>query len=133
MMDTIAIHRLAMTLAAAGGGCVPPQAIASRDRESSEDRELARAFAAGDAIAAQNVVDTHQDAIALLVHRMLGWSCDDSVEDIVQDVFVRALVARGRFNGKATLKTWLTRIAINECRAHFRKTGRRQLLLRVWH
>src|SRR4029079_1822741 len=47
------------------------------------------------------------------------------VEDVVQDVFVAALVHRSRFRGDASLTTWLTAITVNRCRSALR---RRKLL-----
>lgn len=149
-MGTIATHRL-IAQAIAAGGTVPtttknaPASPASTGSTitgstgtgsigttAASEQQLARRFAAGDVNAAQQIIDTHQPQIAALVQRMLGWSGDQMAADITQEVFVKALVARESFGGKSTFKTWLTRIAINECRAHLRKQNRRQKLLRWW-
>ncbi|SOC39889.1 sigma-70 family RNA polymerase sigma factor [Ureibacillus acetophenoni] len=47
-------------------------------------------------------------------------------EDIVQDVFIKFYKSLDRFEGRATFKTYLYRIAVNECKNylkswHFRK------------
>lgn len=97
------------------------------------DRELAAQFAAGDVAAVQRVVDQHQEPLTRLVVRLLGWNDRAAADDLVQEVFVRAIESRQQFNGTATLTTWLTRIAINQCRAHVRKQQRRRVLLRWWH
>jgi RNA polymerase sigma-70 factor, ECF subfamily len=39
----------------------------------------------------------------------------DAAEDVVQETFVRALEALGRFRRDAELSTWLYRIAVNVC------------------
>lgn len=51
-------------------------------------------------------------------------------EDAVQETFLKAFRAFSRFRGECSLKTWLTRIAVNTCRdfqrsAWFRHTDRR--------
>jgi RNA polymerase sigma-70 factor, ECF subfamily len=131
MMDTIAIHRLAGPTSKAAVRRTP---LRRHDAMTlTNDRELAARFVAGDIAAVEQVVDRHQMELTRLVERMLGWSNIAIAEDLVQEIFVKAIERRGRFNGHASLKTWLTRIAINECRAHLRKTHRRQKLLRWWH
>jgi RNA polymerase sigma-70 factor (ECF subfamily) len=91
---------------------------------------LADAFRAGDAAAAE-VVATHLlPYVHRLVGRLAGWRGDD--DDLVQDVLVAALAACTKFRGDATLETWITRIAINECRAHARKQWLRTRLFNAW-
>jgi RNA polymerase sigma-70 factor (ECF subfamily) len=75
----------------------------------------------------EKVVADHQERMARLIHRLLGWP--DDVEDVVQEVFVRALRAWAGFRGDAEVTTWLTRIAVNACRSHRR---RRFLRLRLF-
>ena len=41
-------------------------------------------------------------------------------EDAVQEAFVKAWRAHGRYRGEASEKTWLMRIAINTCRDYHR-------------
>ena len=43
---------------------------------------------------------------------------DTEAEDLVQDTFVRAYRAVGRFRGDSTFRTWLHRIAVNVVRSH---------------
>jgi RNA polymerase sigma-70 factor (ECF subfamily) len=50
----------------------------------------------------------------------------------VQDVLVAVLENRSRFRGESTLRTWITRIAVNQCRAQRRKKWLRQKLWRAW-
>lgn len=98
--------------------------------EPSDEREWAERFAAGDAAAAQELVERFQPRVTRLVHRLLAWPSD--VADVVQDVFVAALDARSRFRGQAKLQTWLVRITINTCRAHNRRRWLRQRLFAAW-
>ena len=39
----------------------------------------------------------------------------------VQDVFLAAMKGLGRFRGRSDVSTWLTSIAVNACRSHWRK------------
>lgn len=71
---------------------------------------------AGDAFEAALIAQ--REAIERVVRRLLGWSGD--ADDVVQEVFVRALRAKSSFRGEARLSTWLTRIAVHACRSHLR-------------
>lgn len=90
-----------------------------------EARLIAQA-AAGDHAAFDHLVTVHQEKIARLVHRLLGWSSD--VDDLVQDVFVDALRNLHRFDGRSSVLTWLTRLTINRCRTHQRRQWLRRFL-----
>jgi len=65
------------------------------------------------------LVASNEERIRRVVYRLLGWS--DEAEDVVQEVFLSALKGLGRFRGGGGMASWLTRIAINECRSHWRR------------
>jgi RNA polymerase sigma-70 factor, ECF subfamily len=46
---------------------------------------------------------------------------DAEAEDAVQEVYLHAFANLGTYRGEGTLATWLTRIAINECRGRLRR------------
>jgi RNA polymerase sigma-70 factor (ECF subfamily) len=91
---------------------------------------LAAAFRAGDAAAAGAAAMHLLPFVARLVRRLTAWRSDG--DDLTQDVLVAALAARRQFRGEAKLETWITRIAINTCRAHARKAWLRKKLFRAW-
>lgn len=47
-------------------------------------------------------------------------------EDVVQSAYLRAFEAIGRFEGRSSLSTWLTRIAVNEALGRQRAAKRRR-------
>jgi RNA polymerase sigma factor (sigma-70 family) len=73
----------------------------------------------------ESLVCRHQAAVTRLAYRLLGWR-HEAVEDVVQEVFLAALMHLDRFRGEAEVATWLTRITINCCR-----TLRRRNLVRL--
>jgi RNA polymerase sigma factor (sigma-70 family) len=96
---------------------------------------VAAAFRAGDAAAAEIAVSEVLAAqvlpyVAQLVRRLNAWKSDH--DDLVQDILVTTLTRRHTFRGDAKLQTWITRIAINACRAHRRKEWLRRRLFAAW-
>jgi RNA polymerase sigma-70 factor (ECF subfamily) len=54
-----------------------------------------------------------------------GYLQDEAeIEDIMQDAYVKAFQNLSKFEGRSQFSTWLTRILINECLQHLRKTNK---------
>jgi RNA polymerase sigma-70 factor (ECF subfamily) len=78
----------------------------------------------GDRDAFQALVEHHSRAVFRLAWRMTGNEID--AEDIVQETFLRAWKQMSRFDGRASLGTWLHRICANCSLDHIRARKRKQ-------
>ena len=79
-----------------------------------DDELLAKQFNNGDDSAFDRIINKYSAEVAAFANRLLGWPGD--VDDIVQDVFLAALLGLKKFRCECSLKTWLFTITINECR-----------------
>ena len=75
------------------------------------DAPLVARAAAGDVRAFGLLVERYQRPMTALVARMTPNA--DDVDDVVQELFVRAWKGLPRFRGDAQFSTWLYRIAVN--------------------
>jgi RNA polymerase sigma factor (sigma-70 family) len=53
---------------------------------------------------------------------------EDEIENVMQDTYVKAYLNLKKFENRSQFLTWLTRIGINECLQHLRKTGKINLM-----
>ena len=83
---------------------------------------IARARA-GDGDAFRELTEPHRRELQVHCYRMLG-SFQDA-EDALQDTLLAAWQALGGFEGRASIRTWLYRIATNRCINALRSTKRR--------
>jgi len=93
-----------------------PYPLALEDTE----RDVVRRVRNGDSDAYRLLVERYQARIHRLVGRLLGPDHGD-VDDVVQEVFVKAFFSLRKFREDATFGTWITRIAINRARDELKK------------
>lgn len=91
------------------------------DADAPSESDLVARLQAGDEAAFASVVRTHSDGVHRVASGMVG---RDEADDVVQETFMRALEAIGRFEGRSSLKTWLYGIANRVALQRLRKTRR---------
>jgi len=74
-------------------------------------------------MAFEDLVRRHQGAALRTACLVLAGEAD--AEDAVQDAFVKAFAALGRFRSEAPFRPWILRIVANEARNRRRSAGRR--------
>ena len=116
------IEPLPGTLRKDGGTAVDAPAV----KGGTYDRELVRRAQADDKEAYEELVRRHQQRVLAVASGILRRHED--VEDIAQQVFVKAYFSLKRFDGRAAFSTWLYRITLNECWDLLRKKKVRPLL-----
>ena len=100
------------------------------DRPQAADDDLVARARRGDTRAYGILVEEHQTLAFRTAYLLTGSAAD--AEDAVQDAFVKAYKALGRFRQGAPFRPWLLAIVANEARNRRRSAGRReQLTLRA--
>jgi RNA polymerase sigma-70 factor (ECF subfamily) len=74
--------------------------------------ELVRRSRRGDGGAFHALVDRYAQSMFALAHSLVGNAAD--AEDVVQETFAGAFRGIERFEERASVKTWLTRILVNQ-------------------
>jgi RNA polymerase sigma-70 factor (ECF subfamily) len=96
--------------------------------DAAADEELVAAAKKGDEGAFETLFNRHQRRIFLLAFRYTR--VREDAEDIVQQTFQKAFLHLQKFEGKSSLSTWLTRIAINQALMLLRsRRGLREVLI----
>ena len=92
------------------------------DRNDADAVEVALA-ASGDTHAFERLYRAHIGRVYALVRRMLN---DDDVDEVTQDIFVRAWQKLGTYRGEAAFSTWLHRVGVNVILARRQTLGTRR-------
>jgi RNA polymerase sigma-70 factor, ECF subfamily len=93
---------------------------------SVDDRELVRRAQREDKEAFEELIRRHQNRVFAVAGGILRRRED--VEDISQQVFVKAYFSLKRFDQRAAFTTWLYKITVNECWDLLRKKKVRPLV-----
>jgi RNA polymerase sigma-70 factor (ECF subfamily) len=96
--------------------------VEADSREATFDSELLAKSAAGDRRAFHALVDRHADRLYRLAVSLVGNSAD--AEDVLQEAFTGAFRGVSGFQGRASVKTWLTRILVMQA-AKWRRDRKR--------
>jgi len=88
-----------------------------------DDEALVRGALAGRREDFDALVERYQRPLYAFIYRMVH--DHDQSADIMQVTFLQAYTHLGQFAGRASFKTWLHQIALNQCRALYR-AGRGQ-------
>jgi RNA polymerase sigma-70 factor (ECF subfamily) len=94
--------------------------------DADYERRLVRQAQSGDTAAYEELVRIHQPRLLAVVGGILRRNQD--VEDVAQQVLVKAYVSLKRFDLRSAFGTWLYKIAVNECWDYFRKKKVRRLV-----
>ena len=79
------------------------------------DEELLKAFAGGQRNALAALAGRYERRLLELASAVLG--SPDLAADAVQETWLRVVRYADGFNGRSSAKTWLYRIAVNQCRS----------------
>jgi len=92
-----------------------------------EDRDLVEAVRAGDTASFEVLIRKYQPRIFATVRRYARR--EEEIEDIVQEIFIKAYQKLATFRGDAPFEHWLMRLAVRTCydflRAHRRNREQR--------
>src|SRR5712672_4635673 len=103
-----------------------PKPAPGKATGAPDDRELVRRAQGGDKEAYEELVHRHQHRVFAVAGGILRRRED--VEDIAQQVFVKAYFSLKRFDQRAAFSTWLYKITVNECWDLLRKRKARPLV-----
>lgn len=90
----------------------------------ASDADLVARARRGDEAAASEIVGRYAPALYGLAVSMVGNAAD--AEDVLQETFAGAFRGLGGFEGRASLKTWLTRILVRQAARCHRRRGSRK-------
>lgn len=93
--------------------------IPARPEEGPSDRDLVARALSGDGGAFEEVVTAHWAQVARIAGRF--FRRPEAVEDVCQEVFVKAWGALPKWKGEVPLAHWLSRIAVNACYDELRR------------
>ena len=91
-----------------------------------DERALVRQAQKGDKVAFETLVQRHQHRVFAVARGIL--KRHEDVEDIAQQVFVKAYFSLKRFDQRAAFSTWLYKITVNECWDLLRRKKSRPLI-----
>lgn len=106
----------------------PPEApLAFLPSAFADDAALVEQLRAGNRAAIAVLFDRYADVVERVLVRVLG--IDPEIPDLVQDVFMHALLGAASYRGEASsLQAWVTRIAVKRAQKVIRRRTTRRWL-----
>jgi len=105
---------------------VDPAAKSGVPDAAVDERQVVRRAQKGDKDAFEFLVRRHQHRVFAVARGIL--KRQEDVEDVAQQVFVKAYFSLKRFDQRAAFSTWLYKITVNECWDLLRKRKARPLV-----
>jgi RNA polymerase sigma-70 factor (TIGR02960 family) len=99
------------------------KAVWQREEDAGVNEQVLARARAGDAEAFTELVEPYRPELRAHCYRILG-SIQDA-EDVLQETLLAAWRRLGQFEGRASVRAWLYRIATNRCLNALRDGGRR--------
>lgn len=96
---------------------------------ASQDRELAQRSQRGDADAYTELVRRHRKMVYGVAYAIVV--CSGDAEDVVQEAFLRAYAAIGRYNPRHEFAGWIRRITVNCAVSKLRQQERTRRLVQA--
>jgi RNA polymerase sigma-70 factor (ECF subfamily) len=90
-----------------------------------EDFDLVESFKRGDQSAFDELVRRHYQRVCNILSHTLGAS--PNIEDLAQEVFIKAYYSLRRYRGESAFSTWLYRITVNAALDELRREKRRRM------
>ena len=90
-----------------------------------DDTELLKQLLNGNEDAFKELISRHQKQLYRFVWTKIG--NHDDVSDICQNSFLQVYKKAEQFQGRASFKSWLYKIAINFCKNHYRSKDRQRI------
>jgi len=87
--------------------------------EIDQELDWIRRVQSGDREAFGWLVERHQRRVLSIVYRLVRRR--DDVEDIAQEVFVKAFQAIRNFHFESSFATWISRVTVNHCYDYLRR------------
>lgn len=88
------------------------------------DEELVGQLAAGDHAAFNEIFERYNRQIYNFINKQVGER--ESVEDLVQEVFMRVYKSARNFDTNKKFSSWVYKIALNEVKRHWKRTSAKQ-------
>lgn len=92
----------------------------------NEHSELIIAAQKGDEKAITQMIELYASHVNGLIYSIVGYR--DVAQDLAQETFLKMLQALPHYEFRAPFRTWLFRIAVNQCRDYLRKKRVRAIM-----